>query len=49
MLMPTQQNSCTHVRVLLALTDRGILAEIVTVLWFSESYWYSLTAAFWLK
>jgi hypothetical protein len=27
MLMPVQQNSFTHLRVLLVLTDRGILAQ----------------------
>jgi hypothetical protein len=27
MLMPIQQNSFTHLRVLLVLTDRGILAQ----------------------
>jgi hypothetical protein len=30
--MPVQQNSFTHLRVLLVLTDRGILARIMVLL-----------------
>jgi hypothetical protein len=32
MLMPEQQNSFTHLKVLLVLTDRGILAQILAQL-----------------